>query len=199
MELYRYGFTFLVEMIGLGAVGVLLIILHFYRVTNNSDRAILVMLLTDGIVGCIAIVVFLFTDGWQAVRLVFGLGPGPTNLNLTDQVIPLLFLIDAVGLCILIVLSGGSDRSLFMPLLLALPVLAIILSEGILSEGRTYLPYLPYGYFLFILIAYGITLFLRRNIFNSFQICRLTFYKVMNLSVMVVSILSMIISYAVTH
>ena len=134
---------------------------------------------------CFTVTLFLLSGGWHVVGSGLGIvDPRPIDPNLTRLVIPFLVTIDAAGLCVLIVLTGGAHRSLFTPLLFSLPVLATILSQ---VGTRWYL------YFVFIFLAYLIALFGCGT--ALFRIERMGLYKGMFLLVAIISMGFTVISY----
>ena len=165
-------------------------------VTDLPDSFIQVMRYVVTIAGLFAIVVF-FPGGWESFKSIEVKGSEPVNLNLTSRVIPLIVLIDVVGLCILIICTGGADKSLFTPLLFGVPIVAIIL-----SESKTSWPYIYIG---FTGVAYGISLFVGEitsfsslhTITTSFTINRRILYKIMCLIATAMSIACTMISYRI--
>lgn len=144
------------------------------------------------IVGLLAGIVLLLPNGWRVFLWQVGIGPKPTQkLHLTKLVIPLIVLIDTVGLCFFIIHTGGASQSPFTPLLFVVPIVAIIL-----SERRTFLPFL---YFALIIVAFGVTLFLWSDVTKSFTIKNATFFNIIRLIAAIVSTILGGISYAKTQ
>ncbi len=190
----RFWWTFGFEMSGL--LIALLFVLSLNDVTDLPNSFIRRMRYVVIFASILAIVVF-FPGGWESFKSIEGKGSEPVNLNLTSQVIPIIVLIDTVGLCILIICTGGADKSLFTPLLFGVPIVAIIL-----SESKTSWPYIYIG---FTGVAYGISLFVGEitsfsslhTITTSFTINRRILYKIMCLIATAMSIACTMISYRI--
>lgn len=174
MELDNYSFVALYTIQSTGVITALASTVHFRfkRVTNLTRSRRKYMMLTTIVASIITFVLVLITPGiGSSLWEIMGKAPPPrflSNLVTLQRAVAVCAVMDLIGLCILISLTGGPLRSLYQPLLIIIVPLIMILG----TDRTTILVC-----FCLTMVIFLLTLFLlqvkdfqarRRNVYNIY-------------------------------